>query len=65
MTSGTGTQTITITIYPDISKVITIRQCKTWVIFFFKKHAEIKARKLVPDPSFSFEKASCEVKTSG
>ena len=34
------------------------------IIFFFKKHAENKAGKLVPDLFLSFKKASYEVKTS-
>ena len=59
MTSDPGQQTITVHIFPDISRskgnqtmkfgqVIDIAREK----FFFKNHAENEARRLVPDHVF-------------
>ena len=64
MMSETGTQTITINVLPGISKCKENQTMENVIIFFFKKHAENMAGKLVPDLFLSFKKASNEVKTS-
>ena len=60
MTSETGIQTITINVLPGISKCKDSQTMQNVIIFFYKRHAENKAGKLVPNLFLSFKKASYE-----
>ena len=63
MTSQPGLQTIAILLLPNISQskgnhTMNFGQLTEYnKIFFFKNHAENKAKRLVPDLFLSFEKA--------
>ena len=72
MKSQTGTQLITINIFPDITKSKDNQTMKFGQLvkynvrkFFFKNQAENEAGRLVHDLFLSFKKALYEVKAIG